>query len=85
MLLITVARKERFNQIRVICDFLAVIEADFRVFRHFQFHPGLFVQNVPFAARPGGQGHVKKNETSIYIFRSAPEIRTLREIGTRKG
>jgi hypothetical protein len=40
-----------------------------------QFHPGLLIQNMPFTAGPGGQGHVKKSTLPFYIFRFAPKIR----------
>ena len=43
------------------------------------------MQNMGLAVGHRGQAHVKKNETHIYIFRSAPEFRALRGIGVRKG
>jgi len=62
-----------------------VIEADFCVFCHLYFHPGLFVQNMGLAAGHCGQALVKKSGHGFYNFRFAPKNWLSWDLSTHEG
>ncbi len=62
-----------------------MIEADFCVFDHLLFHPGLFMQNIGFDAGHRCRSLVKKSEACFYNFWFAPENWLLRDLSTREG